>query len=412
MANTQLEKYRRIAKTLKNPTPVELPSGKFRCQVTVDGHRESVVDDDPRIVHAKAKAIKENLLKSAKAPVKKTVASAIDDYIKSKSNTLSPSTIRGYEGIKRTRFQQAMQQNIFEIDEKTWQEYCNQEAELCSAKTLKNAWMFLATVIYKTTRNRYDITLPPIVRKTRPYLDHDQIIVFVDFIRDKPFEIPALLALCSLRRSEILALHWSDIDLDKNLITVSGSAVFGGDHKLVYKETNKNKTSQRTVPILIPRLSEAIKNTSYEPSELVVAVNPNYLWAQVNLACEQCGLPKVGVHGLRHSFASLAYYLNIPEKVAMEIGGWADNKTMHDIYTHISEKDIGERASDIRKFYESRGDSGEMSVLEEKDAEIALLRKQISEMQKQLEILASIQSQFSQLLGNLNKNAHENAHVN
>lgn len=92
MANTQLEKYRRIAKTLKNPTPVELPSGKFRCQVTVDGHRESVVDEDPRVAHAQALAIKARLLEAVKKPKDMTVGEAIDRYIESKDSVLSPST--------------------------------------------------------------------------------------------------------------------------------------------------------------------------------------------------------------------------------------------------------------------------------------------------------------------------------
>ena len=51
-------------------------------------------------------------------------------------------------------------------------------------------------------------------------------------------------------------------------------------------------------------------------------------------------LPMVGTHGLRHSFASLAYYLEVPEKVTMEIGGWADDQTMRRIYTHIAQADV------------------------------------------------------------------------
>lgn len=410
MANTQLEKYRRIAKTLKNPTPVELPSHKFRCQVTVDGHRESVVDEDPRVAHAQAVAIRASLMQIKKAPGRKTVSSAIDDYIQSKSSVLSPSTISGYRAIQRTRFQEAMPENIFELDERQWQEYCNQEAAICSAKTLKNAWMFLSSVIYKTTRKKYEVTLPPVTRKGRPYLDHDQILVFVAAVRGKPFEIPALLALCSLRRSEILGLRWSDIDTGKNLVTVSGAAVMGEGSKLIYKASNKNQTSQRLVPILIPQLREAVLEQERNPEDHVLTGNPNQLWAQVNDTCEKCGLPKVGVHGLRHSFASLAYYLNIPEKVAMEIGGWADNQTMHEIYTHISEKDVGARAADIRKFYETGGESTQDIVMAQKDAEIESLKNQLNELQQRLEILNKIQEQFSVLMGTLNKNAHDNAH--
>ena len=54
---------------------------------------------------------------------------------------------------------------------------------------------------------------------------------------------------------------------------------------------------------------------------------------------------------MRHSFASLAAHLRIPEPVAMEIGGWADSKTMRNIYTHVSKLDIANSQNDMAKFY-------------------------------------------------------------
>ncbi|MGM9550390.1 MAG: tyrosine-type recombinase/integrase [Faecousia sp.] len=59
----------------------------------------------------------------------------------------------------------------------------------------------------------------------------------------------------------------------------------------------------------------------------------------------------MGNHGLRHSFASLAYHLGIPEKIAMEIGGWEDSKVMHDIYTHLAKKDIAKRSQEFSDFF-------------------------------------------------------------
>ena len=77
------------------------------------------------------------------------------------------------------------------------------------------------------------------------------------------------------------------------------------------------------------------------------------IYKRINEICATNGLPKVGNHGLRHSFASLAYHLQIPEKIAMEIGGWADDGTMHKIYTHLAQKDIAKRAQDFRNFFSS-----------------------------------------------------------
>lgn len=83
----------------------------------------------------------------------------------------------------------------------------------------------------------------------------------------------------------------------------------------------------------------------------VVDVAPNTLRNQINRICLANALPEVGTHGLRHSFASLAAHLRIPEPVAMEIGGWADSKTMRNIYTHVSKLDIANSQNDMAKFY-------------------------------------------------------------
>ena len=64
-------------------------------------------------------------------------------------------------------------------------------------------------------------------------------------------------------------------------------------------------------------------------------------------------MPPVGVHGLRHSFASLAslaYHLQIPEQIAMEIGGWSDIGTMRKIYTHIAQQDMERYETKLQDF--------------------------------------------------------------
>ena len=50
----------------------------------------------------------------------------------------------------------------------------------------------------------------------------------------------------------------------------------------------------------------------------------NTVRRNINKICHAMGLQSVGIHGLRHSFVSLAYHLGVPEKIVMEIGGWHD----------------------------------------------------------------------------------------
>jgi integrase len=75
--------------------------------------------------------------------------------------------------------------------------------------------------------------------------------------------------------------------------------------------------------------------------------------ARINAVCRKNDLPEIGMHGLRHSFASLAYHLKISEKIAMQIGGWADATTMHKIYTHIGKADILKSENLLKEFFEN-----------------------------------------------------------
>lgn len=235
-----------------------------------------------------------------------------------------------------------------------WQLAVNREAKLCSAKTLKNAWVLVSSVVSEQTGRRPKVMLPQIVKNERPFLEPEQIKPFIEAVKGTDVEIAALLALSSLRRSELLALTWKNVDLKKKLIHVSGSAVPNEDNVLVYRAENKNQSSNRIIPIMINELYDALKaakSAAKSKDEYVVAIPPKTLWARINGVCEKNGLPKVGVHGLRHSFVSLCYHLGVPEKIAMQIGGWSDFETMRKIYTHIAQSDVKKYTTNIENFF-------------------------------------------------------------
>lgn len=250
-----------------------------------------------------------------------------------------------------------MRKDVFTVTQDQWQRSVNLEARLVTAKTLTNSWRFISSVIMEATGIRYNVRLPQIIPSQRPWLTAEQIPVFVDAVRGDKAEIPALLALSSLRRSEIAGLRWLDVDLKNRILYVSGAAVPDEHHKIVHKTETKNATSRRIVPI-IPPLYDALSRAE-KTGEYVVKYHPSTVMNQINRVCARAALPEVGLHGLRHSFASLAYHLNMPEKVAMEIGGWADNQTMHKIYTHVSQAQIATAAHSFTNFFSSSASSGE-----------------------------------------------------
>ena len=165
-------------------------------------------------------------------------------------------------------------------------------------------------------------------------------------------------ALHGLRRSEILSLQWTEVDLKRGVLHVRGAVVYDSSGTLIRKNTNKNTSSRRDVPIMIPRL-ETLLREQQERGGPVVGCYPNTIQRHIDKICERAGLPRVGTHGLRHSFASLAYHLGVPEKVAMELGGWSDYQTMRNIYTHIAKSDLKRFSSAMSDFYARQQNGGE-----------------------------------------------------
>lgn len=337
------------------PKITQLPSGAYNCYLRIkdaDGVTQniSVTDADYKTVEAKAIAIKSGLMQAEKSPRQlPTLEKAIDNYIAERSNILSPSTIRGYRKIQQCRFQSYMRRNLAAFNERLCLRMVNEETPLCSPKTLRNAWSFVATVIENETGKRYSVPLPKSKKVPHAFLDFQQIKTFVLAIQGSTFEIPALLALNSLRRSEIYGLRWEDINLESGTISINGAVVVDENEQRIYKDTAKNETSNRTIEIVIPRLLDLMR--SADKLKPIVNSSPDTLLRQVNRICEQNNLPKVGVHGLRHSFASLAYHLRIPKEIAREIGGWKNDLVMDEIYTHLAAADVNEHRERLKAFY-------------------------------------------------------------
>jgi len=87
---------------------------------------------------------------------------------------------------------------------------------------------------------------------------------------------------------------------------------------------------------MIPELLAALEAVE-DKSGPVVRCNPNTIYHQINRVCARNGLPRVGTHGLRHSFASLGYHLGVPELEmlhARRMGRQPD----HDTHLHAHRK--------------------------------------------------------------------------
>ena len=337
---------------MKVPKPVKTKNGYYirmrlnGVSVPVRASSRQGCIDAARLIKAEYGAKKRTFAATGEGI---TLSQAVDRYIEKKKAVLSPSTIRAYRIIQKNRFQRWMPQPFTAI--KNWQEVYNSEVGKCAPKTLKNAWGLIKSVyLNETGQPMPQVFTAPVPRSERPFLDADQIRAFCDALRGESCEIAALLALSSLRMSEILALEWRNVDLKKDRILVSGAVVRDEDGKMVRKATNKTDASHRYVPIFIEQLHDALDAVE-DKSGRVCDFSQHGLFCAVNRVCRKAGVPEVGVHGLRHSFASLAVHLQMPEEVAMAIGGWSDFSTMRKIYTHISQTDMAAKTAKFAAFF-------------------------------------------------------------
>jgi integrase len=336
---------------MKTPTPRKLPSGSWFVRVTVDGEVYSITEETPELCAAKAMSIKAGIAERKKKKTFPTLEQCVENYIRALEEVLSPSTVKGYEEIKRERFRDYMPENLSKFSGEYCQKMIDSETSKCAPKTLKNAWRLISSAIFRETGTRPVVKLPQVPEPDFKFLDYKQIEVFLEAVHGHKVEIPALLALSSLRRSEIAGLQWENVNLQSGIITVRGSVVYGKDGDLVHKKTNKTRTSTRSVPILIPQLKIALEAVSAS-SGPVVWQSPETICREINAVCGSAGLPKIGTHGLRHSFASLSQHLGVPEKITMEIGGWSNDATMHRIYTHVARSDLSYYSGKMQSYYE------------------------------------------------------------
>jgi integrase len=184
-----------------------------------------------------------------------------------------------------------------------------------------------------------DVNLPQVPPSDEDFLDFEQIQTFLRAIRGDDAECAALLMLHSLRTSELLMLDASDVR--DGVIHVRGAIVQDKDNNLVEKKTNKNRTSTRDIPVMIPRLLEVLP-----VSGKAVTVSRATFRRHIMDACTANGLPACSPHDLRRTFASLAKHLKWDPVTVMRVGGWSNMQTVNRIYAKLAEKD---RTADIER---------------------------------------------------------------
>lgn len=338
---------------IKVPEPEQLPSGNWRIYLRAE--KQSVTESTKEKCITRAKAIRAGFIEEHKRIPKNalTLRQAIEAFVSTNENALSPATIRGYDIICRHRFPEKIDEPL--EDTTGWQEAIDAARKKYSPKTVYNSWGLVREIMTENNITPPKVRLPQKRHAEKEWLTYDQISSFLDALKGKRCESGALFALHSLRRSEIFGLSWDDIDLKKGRIHVRGAMVQNKNNVYIKKKETKNTSSTRTIRIMIPRLKEVLnrqKDTGLSP----VLSTPNSLTQSINRVCAAANLPEIGTHGLRHSFASLGFHLGLSELEVQEIGGWRDHNTVHKIYLHLAKQDRLNAENKMEAFYKGGGE--------------------------------------------------------
>jgi integrase len=219
------------------------------------------------------------------------------------------------------------------------QGWVNILAKRIGHKTIVCAYGLLTAVLntYAPKIEIGKITFPQKKKFKSVALSRHEIAILLDGIQDMDIEVPILLALwLGLRRSEILALEWSDIDFNKNTITIS-KALVPGERQMHLKEP-KTTESERTLALPL-YIADKMKNLKHNGERIFEGMDPNRCTKKFPKVCEQLGLPHYRFHDLRHSMATVGVTLNIADKVVMARGGWSNYSTMKNIYQAVLQDD-------------------------------------------------------------------------
>jgi integrase len=148
-------------------------------------------------------------------------------------------------------------------------------------------------------------------------------------VRGTDIELPVLLSMwLSFSKSEIRGIKKSDIK--DGVLTLQRSIVDVNNKPVEKKQLKAYERIRRHV--IPPYIMDLINKCDTEYIVTLDSYQINYRWKR---ALVKNGLPHIPFHDLRHVNASVMHLLGIPDKYAMERGGWKTDAIMKAVYQNV-----------------------------------------------------------------------------
>ena len=299
-----------------------LPSGNYRIREMRNGRTCSITVD-----HKPTKAEARDLIESKLGIVNDSTPfkRAAETYINSKSNILSPSSIRGYRSIVGHLPNNFLNAPISSINHSTLQILINSLSSEYKPKTVRNTSAFVMSVLKFFDIEVKSPSLPAKEVKIDYIPTEDDIKKILAEVKGTKYEVPFVLGTLGLRRSEICAL--TKEDLYGNVLTINKALVLNDHNEWTLKHTTKTDKSTRTI-VVPDYVADLIRKDGACPC------TPHSLYWKLQRVQMSLGIPRFPFHKLRHFFASYLHENGFTDKQIQEMGGWATSNIMKSVYQH------------------------------------------------------------------------------
>jgi integrase len=347
-----------------NSFSITIPAGKdpvtkkYRhVSLTVKGTRKDAEKKLTELLHQQDTG---SYMKPGKTTLAEYLNRWLSDYVKP---NLSPRTAEGYEHICNHHLIPSLGSVTLNGLKPEHLQHYNQEKQSggLNAQTVRHHHTALHKALQTAVewgllaRNPADAVKPP--KAQHPEMqtwNRNEVNQFLEAAKSTPYyALFYTLLYTGLRRSEILALRWQDIDFIYSQISVSRSMHYLKGGKVIFRQTKTDK-SKRTVkltPSTFLVLDEYRKNKEAESiltgkplsdSDLVFSdidgkpFLPNtvtHAWIKL---VRHTGLKSIRLHDARHTHASLMLRDGIHPKVVQERLGHSSISITLDTYSHVA----------------------------------------------------------------------------
>jgi integrase len=195
---------------------------------------------------------------------------------------------------------------------------------------------------------------PRVERKEAKYLDEKQTLKLLELLEGKTPLHKTMIKMfiySGLRRGELCALEWKDIDFANNLITVRRTSQYLPGKGIFTKET-KTENSDRTIKLplqtfeMLKEYAKVQKEDQLRAGDQWVKsdriftqwnggpIHPDSITGWFKDFIQKTDLPQISIHSLRHTNITLLIAAGVPLRTVSYRAGHAQTSTTANIYSH------------------------------------------------------------------------------